>query len=135
MEVKPSFRLFDISSWLTDNHEHTLCVIYKINKLDFFQVNLDITTLISLVSNACHGRCNFIFREHILSEQAAQERQSPLLPKLQAFFKGEKMYRQQHRSIIFVQHINIFLNNIVEIAFICTKYFLKSEGSCRSIFC
>ena len=94
MEIKPSFRVLDYMIFhpellrFTDNREHTLCVIYKIN--NFFQVNLDITTLISLVSNACHGRCNFIFREHILSEQAAQERQSPLLPKLHAFFKGEK---------------------------------------------
>lgn len=55
----------------------------KINKL-----NLDITTLISYVSNVCHGACNFEFGEPILSQQAAEERREKLLPKLEELFKG-----------------------------------------------
>lgn len=52
------------------------------------KVNLDITALITLVSSVSHGGCYFRFREKILSEQAAEERCDPVLPKLQAFLKG-----------------------------------------------
>ncbi len=53
------------------------------------KVNLDITTLISLVSNLCHGSCDLVFEEPILSQQAEQERDEPLLPKLNSFIKGD----------------------------------------------
>ena len=59
------------------------------------KVNLDITTLISLVSNVCHGKCHFTFQEAILTEQAMQERESPLLPKLHAFMKGKQLFACQ----------------------------------------
>ena len=53
------------------------------------RVNLDITTLISLVSNVCHGRCQFVFKEEILSLQAEEERKDPLIPRLRKFINGE----------------------------------------------
>ncbi len=59
------------------------------------KVNLDITTLISLVSNVCHGKCHLTFQEAILTEQAMQERESPLLPKLHAFMKGKQLFACQ----------------------------------------
>ena len=49
---------------------------------------LDITTLISYISNLCHGHCDYDFREPILSQQAAQERRCPLLPILDRCFQG-----------------------------------------------
>jgi hypothetical protein len=56
--------------------------------LDVKRVNLDITTMITLVSSITHGGCNFIFREKILSLQAKEERESPVLPELQKYLKG-----------------------------------------------
>ncbi|XP_052090868.1 UPF0415 protein C7orf25 homolog [Mytilus californianus] len=55
-------------------------------------VNLDITTMITLVSSISHGGCNFIFRENILSLQAKEERECPVLPALQQYLKGKEMY-------------------------------------------
>lgn len=56
------------------------------------RVNLDITTLITYVSSLSHGRCHFTFREAVLTEQAAQERQQPVLPQLDAFMEGKELF-------------------------------------------
>ncbi|XP_059915098.1 UPF0415 protein C7orf25 homolog [Gadus macrocephalus] len=62
-------------------------------KVDACQrANLDITTLISYVSSLSHGHCNFTFREQVLTEQAAQERQHQVLPELKAFMQGKELY-------------------------------------------
>ena len=53
------------------------------------KVNLDITALIALVSNQCHGRAHYVFREEVLTRQATQERRQALLPLLRAFIEGE----------------------------------------------
>ncbi|KAK3581992.1 hypothetical protein CHS0354_030940 [Potamilus streckersoni] len=58
-------------------------------------VNLDITALITLVSAMTHGRCNFVFPEKILSQQATEERQKPALPSLKKFLKGKKQFACQ----------------------------------------
>ncbi|KAM9844873.1 UPF0415 protein C7orf25 homolog [Aulostomus maculatus] len=56
------------------------------------RVNLDITTLITYVSSLSHGRCHFTFREPVLTEQAAQERQEQVLPRLNTFMQGKELY-------------------------------------------
>ncbi|XP_029381246.1 UPF0415 protein C7orf25 homolog [Echeneis naucrates] len=56
------------------------------------RVNLDITTLITYVSSLSHGRCHFTFREHVLTEQAAQERRVQVLPQLDAFMAGKELF-------------------------------------------
>ncbi|KAM9439707.1 UPF0415 protein C7orf25 homolog [Clarias gariepinus] len=56
------------------------------------RVNLDITTLITYVSSLSHGNCHFTFREYVLTEQAAQERQEKVLPKLDAFMEGKELF-------------------------------------------
>ncbi|XP_053508122.1 UPF0415 protein C7orf25 homolog isoform X1 [Ictalurus furcatus] len=56
------------------------------------RVNLDITTLITYVSSLSHGNCHFTFREYVLTEQAAQERQDKVLPKLDAFMEGKELF-------------------------------------------
>ncbi|KAL4222478.1 hypothetical protein ACF0H5_018517 [Mactra antiquata] len=61
--------------------------IYTINK-----VNLDVTTLICLVSAVTHDGCHFRFQEKILSQQATEERQIPLLPKLLMFLQGKFLF-------------------------------------------
>lgn len=59
------------------------------------RVNLDITTLITYVSSLSHGNCHFTFREYVLTEQAAQERQEKVLPKLDAFMEGKELFACQ----------------------------------------
>ncbi|XP_078320372.1 UPF0415 protein C7orf25 homolog isoform X2 [Crassostrea virginica] len=49
------------------------------------KVNLDITTLITLVSSVTNGGCHFEFSEKVLAQQAAEERREPVLPKLKQF--------------------------------------------------
>ncbi|XP_066508479.1 UPF0415 protein C7orf25 homolog isoform X1 [Hoplias malabaricus] len=56
------------------------------------RVNLDITTLITYVSSLSHGNCHYTFREQVLTEQAAQERQEKVLPKLEEFMKGKELF-------------------------------------------
>lgn len=53
------------------------------------KVNLDVTALIALISAVTHGHCYFIFEDDILSEQAAEERRCPVLPKMKEFLQGE----------------------------------------------
>ncbi|KYO43175.1 hypothetical protein Y1Q_0017503 [Alligator mississippiensis] len=56
------------------------------------RVNLDITTLITYVSALSYGGCYFIFREKVLTEQAAQERKERVLPQLEDFMKGKELF-------------------------------------------
>ncbi|KAM4689408.1 UPF0415 protein C7orf25 homolog [Discoglossus pictus] len=56
------------------------------------RVNLDITTLITYVSALSHGGCYLIFKEKVLTEQAAQERQEKVLPQLNAFMEGKELF-------------------------------------------
>ncbi|XP_063778550.1 UPF0415 protein C7orf25 homolog isoform X2 [Pseudophryne corroboree] len=56
------------------------------------RVNLDITTLITYVSALSHGGCHLIFKEKVLTEQAAQERQEKVLPLLNFFMEGKELF-------------------------------------------
>ncbi|XP_021243887.1 UPF0415 protein C7orf25 homolog [Numida meleagris] len=56
------------------------------------RVNLDITTLITYVSALSYGGCYFIFREKVLTEQAAQERRERVLPQLEEFMDGKELF-------------------------------------------
>lgn len=53
------------------------------------KVNLDITSLITLVSSVTNGGCHFDFSEKVLAMQASEERRDPVLPKLKKFLQGE----------------------------------------------
>lgn len=58
------------------------------SSIDTTRVNLDITTMITLVSNITHGGCKYSFKEKILSLQAEEERQTPVLPELESYLEG-----------------------------------------------
>ncbi|KAH3715683.1 hypothetical protein DPMN_058395, partial [Dreissena polymorpha] len=51
------------------------------------RVNLDVTTLITLVSSVANGNCFFKFHEKILAQQAEDERDNPVLPTLKDFLE------------------------------------------------
>ncbi|RXM29266.1 UPF0415 protein C7orf25-like [Acipenser ruthenus] len=59
------------------------------------RVNLDITSLITYVSALSHGGCHYIFKEKVLTEQASQERQDKVLPKLDEFMKNKELFACQ----------------------------------------
>ncbi|NWR07171.1 CG025 protein, partial [Paradoxornis webbianus] len=56
------------------------------------RVNLDITTLITYVSALSYGGCCFVFKEKVLTEQAAQERRERVLPQLKEFMEGKELF-------------------------------------------
>ncbi|NXP21737.1 CG025 protein, partial [Scytalopus superciliaris] len=56
------------------------------------RVNLDITTLITYVSALSYGGCYFVFKEKVLTEQAAQERRERVLPQLEEFMEGKDLF-------------------------------------------
>uniref|UniRef100_A0A8C5PCX7 CG025 protein n=1 Tax=Leptobrachium leishanense TaxID=445787 RepID=A0A8C5PCX7_9ANUR len=56
------------------------------------RVNLDITTLITYVSSLSHGGCHLVFKQQVLTEQAAQEREAKVLPLLDAFMEGKELF-------------------------------------------
>ena len=59
---------------------------------NFTKVNLDVTTLIALVSELTHGGCWYEFPEPLIRELAEQERLHPLLPELNSFLQGMCVY-------------------------------------------
>ncbi|XP_069110453.1 UPF0415 protein C7orf25 homolog [Argopecten irradians] len=65
------------------------------NSLQIRKVNLDITTLITMVSAVTHGGCHFVFPEEILTLQAKEERNHPALPELHRFLHGKELYACQ----------------------------------------
>ncbi|XP_041960870.1 UPF0415 protein C7orf25 homolog [Alosa sapidissima] len=72
------------------------------------RANLDITTLITYVSSLSHGRCHFAFKEQVLTEQAAQERQDKVLPKLEEFMQGKELFACQSA----VQDFRVILDTL-----------------------
>ena len=52
------------------------------------KVNLDITSVICLISNLCHDHCDYMFRDDVLNYQAEQERTKAVLPAFQEFIEG-----------------------------------------------
>ena len=79
------------------------------------KVNLDITTLITLVSSVCHGGCHFRFKDKVLDQQAAEERQHPSLPDLQAFLQGECVVIGVVVVLLWSRHLNC---TVVEVLFL-----------------
>lgn len=53
--------------------------------------NLDVTTMIALVSDLCHGGSSYSFNEPVIEELSQQERQRPLLPEVENFIKGKEL--------------------------------------------
>jgi len=59
---------------------------------DIGRVNLDVTTLISLVSNVCNGFKDIEFNDPVLNQQASEEQASPPLPLVSQFIDHKQLY-------------------------------------------
>ena len=67
--------------------------------------NLDITTMICLVSNLCNGGSVSHFNEQVLAQQAIRERLSPVLPSIRLFLQGN----YQNRASLLVLSLRVIL--------------------------
>ncbi|CAL1533495.1 unnamed protein product [Lymnaea stagnalis] len=56
------------------------------------RVNLDITSLIALVSSVTNGNCHLTFRDKVLTQQALEERNFPILPVLTEFVQDKELF-------------------------------------------
>lgn len=54
-------------------------------------LNLDVSSMIAYASALTNGRCNFRFRENVLTEQAENERRNPVRPALDELFASRKL--------------------------------------------
>ena len=93
-EVLPDPDYSDIKKWSELQDESSLNDITKLLS-DFTirctRVNLDITSLIVLTSNITNGSCRYVFKEDILTKQAAEEAEDPALPQLQKYIEGKEL--------------------------------------------
>lgn len=82
-------------------------VLEEIAQRDITLVNLDVTTLITMVSDITNGYETDEFDDDLLQQQAEDERNRPTLPDLRQFFEGKDVFTTQ-------QAVEKFLN-IVQI--------------------
>ena len=59
--------------------------------IDHSRLNLDITAMIAYVSALTNGGHNFIFKEPVLCQQAAWERERPVKALLDSVFSGKQL--------------------------------------------
>ena len=59
--------------------------------IDHSRLNLDITAMIAYVSALTNGGCNFTFKEPVLCQQAAWEREKPVKTLLDSLFSGKEL--------------------------------------------
>lgn len=67
----------------------TCCVINCSH--DDQKLNLDVTAMLAYVSGLTNGRCNFKFKESVLTQQAEWERARPVKPVLDRLFEGMEL--------------------------------------------
>jgi hypothetical protein len=71
------------------------------------KVNLDVTTLIALVSNVCNGACHCTLSDPILEQQAADERTTPCLPTIQQFLANKQLIVSQSAHSNFLSIVRL----------------------------
>lgn len=54
-------------------------------------LNLDVTAMMAYVSNMTNGHCNYIFKQDVLTQQAAWEAERPVKPILDKLFEGKTL--------------------------------------------
>jgi hypothetical protein len=70
-------------------------------------LNLDITTLLTLVSSLVNGHARFKFFDPLLDEQAQWERERPMLPFLEKIMEGRKLVCMRTAFDSFKEILNI----------------------------
>ncbi|XP_039749935.1 UPF0415 protein C7orf25 homolog [Pararge aegeria] len=70
-----------LQSWAQCMEEHS----------DITILNLDVTAMMAYVSNMTNGHCNYVFKQKVLTEQAAWEAERPVKPILEELFEGKTL--------------------------------------------
>lgn len=55
------------------------------------ELNLDVTTMLAYCSALTNGRCNWVFKEPLLTEQAEKEREMPVKPTIEKILQGKRL--------------------------------------------
>ncbi|XP_034483359.1 UPF0415 protein C7orf25 homolog [Drosophila innubila] len=55
------------------------------------ELNLDVTTMLAYCSALTNGRCNWVFKEPLLTEQAEKEREVPVKPMIEKILQGKRL--------------------------------------------
>ncbi|XP_050343921.1 UPF0415 protein C7orf25 homolog isoform X2 [Nymphalis io] len=61
------------------------------NHQDINILNLDVTAMMAYVSNMTNGFCHFVFKQDVLTQQAAWEAERPVKPILEKLFQGKTL--------------------------------------------
>lgn len=79
--------------------------------LDINVLNLDVTAMMAYVSNMTNGYCRYVFKQDVLTQQAAWEAERPVKPILEKLFAGEtsnlQIYVFLYFKSILVDYIHI----------------------------
>ncbi|XP_045493814.1 UPF0415 protein C7orf25 homolog [Colias croceus] len=54
-------------------------------------LNLDVTAMMAYVSNMTNGHCNYVFKQEVLTQQAAWDMERPVKPILDKLFEGKTL--------------------------------------------
>lgn len=69
--------------------------------LDINVLNLDVTAMMAYVSNMTNGYCRYVFKQDVLTQQAAWEAERPVKPILEKLFAGETANLQIYVFLFF----------------------------------
>ncbi|CAK1598556.1 unnamed protein product [Parnassius mnemosyne] len=61
------------------------------NESEIRTLNLDVTAMMAYISNMTNGHCNYIFKQDVLTQQAAWEAERPVKPVLERLFQGKTL--------------------------------------------
>ncbi|XP_068631201.1 UPF0415 protein C7orf25 homolog isoform X2 [Battus philenor] len=61
------------------------------SQLEIKTLNLDVTAMMAYVSNMTNGHHNYVFKQEVLTQQAAWEAERPVKPILERLFQGKML--------------------------------------------
>ncbi|CAK1545915.1 unnamed protein product [Leptosia nina] len=80
----------DFSFETTANH--TLANLSNnVDESGITTLNLDVTAMMAYVSNMTNGHCKYVFKQDVLTEQAAWDAERPVKPILNKLFEGKSL--------------------------------------------
>lgn len=87
----------------TNDLSYTSCL----NEVELNTLNLDVTTMMAMVSNMTNGHSNYVFKQPVLTQQAQWETQRPVKSILEKLFEGKQLVCCQTAWDDFEKIINI----------------------------
>ncbi|CAG4991648.1 unnamed protein product [Parnassius apollo] len=97
-EILPDFKPSKDESWESSDDEGPVIRQQDLkqemlqsfdNESEIRTLNLDVTAMMAYISNMTNGHCNYIFKQDVLTQQAAWEAERPVKPVLERLFQGK----------------------------------------------